>query len=193
VLLGIGAFALAFALLPALPPSLNPSHTSAIGGVSVGTAHAAAASATWNGRYIYTGGSLEWERVQAAIDRVVASLHLVSRAIARARLVEVSEPYDALRLEITSGEIRVALGGHPVVSPRDGSAVRTRTPNGTRASVRQEIHGRELVQVLHTRSGTRHNLFRLSADGERLEARVRIAADRLPEELHYVLTYRRVR
>jgi hypothetical protein len=116
--------------------------------------------------------------VVAAIDEVVSSLNVVSRNLARARLLEASTPYAALNLEVSANEISVALDDHQVVSPRSGEAVRTSTPTGVRAAVRQQLFGRSLIQVLHTRSGTRQNRFQLSADGARLAVEVRIAAER---------------
>ena len=154
-------------------------------------AHAASAAAAWNGLYVFVGGDAERRRVVAAIDEVVSSLNVVSRNLARARLLEASTPYAALNLEVSANEISVALDDHQVVSPRSGGAVRTSTPTGVRAAVRQQLFGRSLIQVLHTRSGTRQNRFQLSADGARLAVEVRIAAERLPHELEYTLSYRR--
>jgi hypothetical protein len=154
-------------------------------------ARAATAATTWRGRYVFAGGDSEQRLIVTAIDTALTSVNPVARAVARDRLLEASAPYARLRFEVSANEIRVSLDDHAVVSPRSGEAVRSSTPTGLRAAVRQRLDGRNLVQVLHTRSGTRQNHFRLSADGTRLAVDVRIAADRLPEAIEYTLSYRR--
>ena len=158
-----------------------------------GRSSAAATPTSWNGEFSYAGGPAESSALHSAIEFAISTLNPISRRVARARLQSATEIYPTLRIRVEADEIHVSLGTHPVVSPRDGGAIRGTSPNGTRASIRQEVRGHELVQVLHTRSGTRRNRMRLDRLGRQLSLETNISASRLPSDIHYVLTYRRTR
>ncbi len=147
------------------------------------------------GRYRLKSPANAGSTIRTAIDRALQSLPIMSRPMARARLLRSCTPHRRLRIKIDdhsggSSLVQVWFDAH-AVNARVGTSRTQRSPAGERARVLHELSGATLTQTFETIHGTRIHTLRATPSGQ-LELRVRLKNKHLKRDIRYSLTYDRV-
>ena len=130
--------------------------------------------------------------ISAAIDKAIASMNFVVRPIARSRLGKTNPPYDHIRIGLPESQIELTLGANKTMRmPADGGKVKWTRLDGEVIDISASSRPQQIVQTLQAKDGQRVNAFKLSADGKTLTLEVWVTSERLPEAVHYSLTYLR--
>jgi hypothetical protein len=145
--------------------------------------------AGWAGTFAYAGGTSERAALEHAIERATDSMGPLARRIARNRLESEMRPDPRIVVRVdgpmvgigAEGTWRTILDGPARTFDEDGDHYRV-VHRSTAQGVLQVIEG-DSVRILKT--------YALSRDGTRMRVSVTFAHERLPQPIHFVLTYRR--
>jgi hypothetical protein len=153
----------------------------------------AAAPAGWKallGSYRHAGGDGDRAARDRAIDRVVAEMSVLVRAIVRNRLKSTNPINPKLQLSADAHHLTVKLGARTYSAPLDGSPVTVTGITGDELELRHHVTPTHIEQRFTGPDGGRVNTFTLHH--KRLVMSVRVFSPRLPKDLTYKLTYARV-
>ncbi|MGE0785693.1 MAG: hypothetical protein AB7S26_08395 [Sandaracinaceae bacterium] len=147
----------------------------------------------FEGHYAFAGGERERQRLREAIDSVVDHLDFFIREIARGEIHRAIRPEPDIRLHSVRGDaVRLSLGGWgPLDVQLDGRVRSVRGPDGNDTQLRATLRDGHIRLVQESSRGRRENVLSLSTDRRWLYLRVTVAADQLPEDIRYRLSYRR--
>lgn len=145
------------------------------------------------GSFVYVGGEREIAAKDAAIEKATDSMFFATRGIARGKLRDRTEVRKTIGFSFSNGNIvATAAGTAPAISPETGASANYKTNDGSIATLSQRItpDGR-ITQSFSADGGTRTAVFTLSADGTTISAAYTIQSSKIPQPVHYTLTYRR--
>ena len=151
---------------------------------------AASGESQFTGHYTLDAGASD--NIQQSIDRTIAPMNVIIRAIARRRLRETNDAYDSVTLDCAGDRISIQFEhAAPVVVPATGAVIKWTDEDGETFDVSAKLVGRSIEQVFAASDGVRTNRYTLSADGASLTMNVAVQAPRLPGPLTYKLVFRR--
>jgi len=142
------------------------------------------------GRYRFVGGQAQRAGIARAVEDVVARMGVLSRGIARKRLLAASEIPSTIEIAADGDLVTVAIDGRRHVARLGGKSVRVRGRDGKRSHMRYRMHERSLVQVFDASEGDRINTFS-PREGGGITLHVTIRSPKLPADVRYRLSYRR--
>lgn len=137
------------------------------------------------GTYRYRGGK---SSVGDAIDTVVDEMSVISRGIARKRLVASNRVPSRVVISQIGDEVTVRFDGRAYVADLGGESRRVRAASGEVSRLRYQLRDGALRQTFRTDEGERTNTFTRQPDG-RLTMSVRIHSGKLPADVRYRLTF----
>lgn len=135
--------------------------------------------------------------VPAAIERAVAQMSFLTRAIGRSRLRATNQPPADVRIALPSDSVVVHYAGQPELrARRDGAPREWRNTAGepfeARVTLSTAPEGRlTLRQSFTADDGQRENTWTLDAAGTTLTLDVQVSSPRLPQPLRYRQVFRR--
>ncbi len=135
--------------------------------------------------------------VPAAIERAVAQMSFLTRAIGRSRLRATNQPPADVRIALPSDSVVVHYAGQPELrARRDGSPREWRNAAGEPFEARVTLSaspdgGVTLRQRFSADDGQRENTWALDAAGATLTLDVQVSSPRLPQPLRYRQVFRR--
>lgn len=168
--------------------------------VLAGLIPSAVSAQTANLRGNWTINTQQSDDLNAAINRTVSKMNVVTRQIARPRLRSTNTAYRTLALQYDQNNVRVDMAGRPSVSsPANGQPVlwqrstggTCREMKGDCVRVSTEWTGGNLTQTFQAEDGRRVNQYSVSADGRTMTMNVTVTSPRLPAPLTYKLVYNR--
>ena len=131
------------------------------------------------------------DSVEDVIDRGVGLLPWYKRPFARGRLRKATKPAAWVSIEPAPDTLRIRTEVDDLRIPWEGGIQDWRWKPDDYVDVTASWDGDDLLQDFRGSDGSRYNRYVLSADGRRLELRVRIESDQLGEPLRYRLFYAR--
>ncbi len=148
-----------------------------------------------SGEFVYIGGEKEVAAWNAAIEKATDDMFFAIRRIARGRIRESTSIAQRVRIAFGNGNISVfAAGDPPAVSPDNGKPINHKSREGDAVKLSQQITADDrLTQNFVTEDGERTVRFTVSPDGGTLSVSHTIRASRLPQDIHWTLTYQRAR
>jgi hypothetical protein len=147
---------------------------------------------SFHGSFVFTQDQAELTSMNHAIDRVVDQLNLFIREIARSEIRRRITPEHRIRLAVQGDRVTVSFDQWgPVELAIGGPGRQVQGPAGDRIRASVSFRGGRLIERRIAARGSRTNVFRLSADAQRLHMEVRIASEQLPAHIRYRLSYRR--
>lgn len=135
--------------------------------------------------------------VPAAIERAVAQMSFLTRAIGRSRLRATNQPPADVRFALPPDSVVVHYAGQPELrARRDGAPREWRNAAGepfeARVTLGVSPDGRvTLRQRFSADDGQRENIWALDASGATLTLDVQVSSPRLPQPLRYRQVFRR--
>lgn len=141
------------------------------------------------GRYVLM--AQDGERIETAIDAVVAKMNFIKRPIARSRLKKTNPLSQRIAIARTTSHIEIAFDDHVRVQmPVSGAPAKWKRDDGELLDVSAVWESGALVQTFKAEDGQRINTYRLKAERD-LTLDVEVTSDQLPSPLRYRLLYRR--
>jgi hypothetical protein len=129
------------------------------------------------------------QRVNHAIDQVVAQMSYFRRSFAMRRLRDRNPIRDEVRTEVSPGFVTVVYGQERHRTPI-GQWTNV-TAAGEPAELRHELVGDRIVQTFRTNEGQKQTEFVFSPDGRMVRLDITVESPQLPVPLRYSLPYRR--
>lgn len=131
------------------------------------------------------------DNVEKAIDKAVAPMNFVVKAIARGRLQKVNQPYHHIVIG-TGSKLSVQTDARAPIAAASGATIKwTRPEDGEKLDVTMRLAGNRLEEDFVSPDGKRVNVFEPSADGKKLVMAVTVTSPRLPKPLTYRIAYKR--
>jgi hypothetical protein len=186
----LGLFVLASVGAAMLPPALV-----AQSGAQPAAAEMRGDPSRLSGRFVRDAAASD--DVPAAIERAVAQMSLLTRAIGRSRLRATNQPPADVRFALPPDSVVVHYAGQPEFrARRDGSPREWRNTAGepfeARATLSAATDGRVVLrQSFSADDGRRENTWTLDATGTALTLDVQVSSPRLPQPLRYRHVFRR--
>jgi hypothetical protein len=150
----------------------------------VDTATVARFAGEWQGQATATA------TVEQAVKQVTDSMSVLTRGIARGRLLKANAAPARIRMQQDGGALRIQFEDRPAVTlPLSGSSVK----DGER-TMRLEPEGETgaaLRQIGETDQGRRVNVYRLGPGADAMTMAVTVTSPRLPSPLTYTLSFTR--
>ena len=143
-----------------------------------------------NGEYRYGGGETQKNRVAEAVEAVVSQMSVISRGIARKRLLAGATPVRAVELRIDGSDVTAVFDGRRYQAKLGGAAVDVTSASGDRLKFKVRRRKDQLMLAFTGDRGGKTYVMRVD-DKDRLRMRVTIHSSSLPESVVYQLTYRR--
>jgi hypothetical protein len=146
-----------------------------------------------SGRWVYAGDDAEGQRRLDAIEATVRQMSWVARGMARKRIrasTPIHEWYE-FRFEDRTVTI-VEAGGDAFSTPGGGRAFEVPRSQGGPATLTRTWDDGALRSHWRQKKGEGTELYRVSEDGMTMKVTVIIASKRLPSDVVYELTYRRL-
>lgn len=142
---------------------------------------------------VYSGEDQQ-QKIEAAIEAVVAKMNFIKRPIARSRLKKTNPSYARIAIATTDGVLEVQFDDRKPIRMRgDGRPTEWTREDGEVFNVSAKEQDRTLVQIFEAEDGVRTNTFELGTDGRELLLHVRISSPQLPQPVEYTLTYTKAR
>jgi hypothetical protein len=146
------------------------------------------------GRWVYAGDEQQRQARLDAIEGTVSEMSWIARGMARKRITAstpIHQQYDF----IVDDDGNVTIGedgfeGH--TAPWDGTPVEIAKDQGGPATLTRAVADGGLRSHWQQKKGAGTEIYRVSADAATLTVTVIISSPRLPSEVRYQLTYRRV-
>lgn len=127
----------------------------------------------------------------AAIDALVQEMSMFVRPFARTRLNRATKPCEELSFWTVGERIATRCDDEPaIIDAPDGVPIDWTSNSGETYSVSLEVRGDALVQTFSSDAGRRTNLYRVS--GGKLNLQVTVSSEKLPRDLSYTRTFRKV-
>ncbi len=147
----------------------------------------------YQGSFVFVGGEREREAVDAAADEVLEPVSVLLRGLARKRLEEGLVIIEMYAFTVEKDGVTITAPPYdPRWSPVDGRSVYF-SVDGRRISIRRLVMGgRTLWERAARGKSSRQNVYRLSADGTRLQVDVTVSHPRLPADVTFSLSYERI-
>lgn len=143
-----------------------------------------------NGEFRYGGGEAQKNRAAEAVEAVVDQMSLVSRGIARRRLLESTAPVRAVELRIDGSDVTAVFDGRRYQAKLGGAAVKVTGASGDPLEFKVRRRKDQLMLAFTGDRGGKTYVMRVD-DKDRLRMRVTIHSSSLPDSVVYQLTYRR--
>jgi hypothetical protein len=125
----------------------------------------------------------------AAIDDLVSSMNMLSRGIARGRLVDGNPIAEEISIGAVGNKLKVSMDEREYAAPMDGQPAKVKGVTGDELDMHFTI-GSELVQTFA--GNGRGKVYSYRLDGkDTLKIKVTVSSDQLPKDLVYELTYKR--
>ncbi len=145
-------------------------------------------------RFRFSGGEAEERARLEAIDACVDEMSFIARPFARSRLRKATQISREIAFDVSEAVLAIEESDAPAKTvPLTGGPVQWRSPEGEDLRLSLRRSGERLILRSEADEGGEERILRLSPDGRRLTIDVTIFADRLPEPIHYRLTYHRLR
>ncbi|MFO0550376.1 MAG: hypothetical protein U0271_18420 [Polyangiaceae bacterium] len=144
----------------------------------------------YHGSYQYAGGDKEREARDAAIEDVISGLNPLVRSIARDRLTAAMAIDKAIGISSDATNLTVTQDAQVYAAPLSGSAVKVKGLTGDDLNLSYAVSSAKLEQKFVGDEGGRTNTYTRS--GDQLVMNVRVFSDKLPKDLKYKLTYKKV-
>jgi hypothetical protein len=141
------------------------------------------------GDYRYSGGSGQRKSVTNAIDDVADEMSVISRNIARNRLMKANKIPAHIEIASDGAAITVRMDGKAYTAKLGGPSVKIRD-QGQSSRLRYELRGDSLYMFLAGADGSRTNIFTPRDDGKGVTMRVTMKSEKLPDTIGYWLSYR---
>ena len=143
------------------------------------------------GTYDYAGGDAEKKKLADTIDAVVGKMSVITRGVARKRLLQGNAPTREVTITLAPKKVTVARTDKPPTSaPDDGTKVRQQTTAGQQ-DVSFTVADGSIVQTMTGSASKSVNRFSLGPDGNTLTIKTQITSSHLPEAVSYSMTYKR--
>lgn len=144
-------------------------------------------------RFRFSGDEAEERARLEAIDACVDEMSFIARPFARSRLRKATEISREIAFDVSEAVLAIEESDEPRKTvPLTGRPVAWRSPDGEDLRLSLRRAGERLILRSEADEGGEERVLRLSPDGRRLTIDVTIFADRLPEPIHYRLTYHRL-
>ena len=150
---------------------------------------AEAAEKAFLGTYDHSGGDKEREARDKAIDDVVSGMNIVSRTIARERLISANVIAATVKISSDTTSLTIALDSRVYTAPLSGTSVKVTGITGDKLDLSYVISEGKIEQRFTGDGRGRTNTFTKS--GDQLTMSVRVYATQLPKDLRYKLTYKK--
>ncbi len=159
---------------------------------SASASAAPAARDRFAGTYTFSGGDKERKGIDLAIGRAISSLFFMAKPFAIRQLHAKTAVKNSVGFSFANGKVvSTASDAAPAASPDDGTPV-PYVVDGESLRLSQTVDASgHLIQIFSSSQGSRTNDYTLSADGKTLTMTVTVASPRLPQSVHYALTYTR--
>jgi len=141
------------------------------------------------GRYQYAGGQAQRGRAAEAVEAVVDQMNLISRGIARRRLLSGIEPPSTVEIEIDAKRVVTTIDGRTYQAELGGRAKRVTGSSGETLKFKVRSRRDQLLLEFRGDKGGKKYVMRIDGRG-RLQMRVTIFSASLPASVVYPLTYR---
>jgi hypothetical protein len=165
-------------------------------GVAVGVvaaANDAEVMSRLEGRWVYGGGEPERQARQNAIEETVSQMSWIARGMARKRITASTVIHEHYVITLNGGTVTIAeddFKGHS--APWNGTEVEIAKDQGGPATLTRSVDDGGLRSHWHQKRGAGTEIYCVSKDGESMVVTVIVSSPRLPSEVSYELTYRRV-
>lgn len=135
----------------------------------------------------------ESESVDDKVDRAVAHINFLIRGFAARRLRAANQPIERMEIRYPGDTVRISLrrSEPPILTPRDGTPVDYRRPDGEVVRVRTELAPGMIDQFFDSADGAKRMVYRMRRDGL-LALDVEVLSDRLNEPFLYTWVFRPV-
>ncbi len=133
------------------------------------------------------------DKVEAAIERGIASMSFIARPAARGLLRKRNGVPAEIGISRQGDQLRMERPGRPTITGGwDGRPIPYTPPDGEKTQVSYKLAGGALEETFVAKDGVRTNTFEWSAKDALLYLRVRLTAERLPKPIEYRLAYERL-
>lgn len=145
------------------------------------------------GNFVYAGGQTERSSREKAVDSIVNEMNALIRALARRRLLEVTQPWPRLSFKVSGPTLSITRSDKiPSTVELGGGSVAFTNKWGDQVNVRRRFSKGTIIEVIGDGNSGQTNTYRLTPDGKRLRVRCTIKSPRLPGDIIFGLTYKRV-
>lgn len=137
--------------------------------------------------------------INAAIERAVREMNLLTRSIGRRRLQGTNQPPASVRFALAADSVFILFAGQPEVrARRNGTPRPWRNAAGEEFTLRVTVvndpdGGVTVRQSFDAEDGRRENTWRLDPSGAVLRLDVTVSSPRLPQPLRYRQVFDRAR
>ena len=142
------------------------------------------------GEFRYSGGAAQKERAAEAVESVVGQMSVLSRGIARKRLLESAKPVRSVELRLDGSDVTAVFDGRRYRAKLGGAAVEVTGVSGDALSFKVRKRKDQLMLAFSSDRGGKTYVLRVD-DKDRLRMRVTIHSSSLPASVVYQLTYKR--
>ncbi len=150
-----------------------------------------ASAAVVLGAFTFAGGEAERFARRRAIDAVTDAMSVFVRGIARARIERSTAIAERVSVARAGTRTVVSFDDRSYATEADGVGVEVTSATGERVILVHRWHDGVLEQTFAGKEGRRINLLRMREG--RLVIDSRIVSKRLPQEIHFELSYARAR
>jgi hypothetical protein len=141
------------------------------------------------GHYAFSGGAAQRGKIADAVEAVVGEMSLISRGIARDRLLESSRPPSSIGIVLDGKKLLVMFGARVYTTKLGAPSVRVTGSSGDDLDFRAWVRGEQLRLEFRGKKGGKTYVMRKDAR-DRLRLHVTIFSSSLPKDVVYDLTYR---
>ncbi len=143
------------------------------------------------GRWRYVGGQAQRARAAAAADWATEPMNVLVRGIVRSMLkTRIRSP--SFTISITDTHIDIDHGVDHIRAPRVGKPVPWTNEHGDRSTVRHRVIRDRILQHIVNAQGDRQHVFVGNRAENSMTLYCTIRAARLPRDVDYRFSYRRV-
>lgn len=154
-------------------------------------------NAALNGTWQLEGSLQEnQQRVQQTVEQAISTLTPDIQRLARARIAESTQVPTAITIQAAPSQIRVEFGGEGgrTFETPPGQAQNVFSHSGVRARVTQLFRpDGGIEQQFRATDGMQYNFLIPQPDGQHLNLDVLMQSPRLPSDLRFRVSYRKVR
>jgi len=157
--------------------------------LSLAAATALAQGESLEGTYQLTiDGEAAQQRIERAIESATDDMGPLRETIAANRLEDRNPAIDWLTIDLREDTIWIRYGDESFDLPR-GHFGDVPVPGGETAQARARIRGGTLLVDWRMEDGRRHDVFELN--GDTLQLTLRTTSEKLPDDVQYLLPFRR--
>ncbi|MCA9654240.1 MAG: hypothetical protein H6712_16330 [Myxococcales bacterium] len=146
---------------------------------------------TFEGKFHFSGGQKERDRVAEAVEEAVQALLPFLHDLARKRLSAANTIPETVTMTMKGDELELRYGNlEPMRAPLDGSVRYWHNHEGARVKIKLEQRGNTLVQTTWNSGGRRIMRWTLGEDGKHLRLHSTMSSPQLPVSIDYRLSFR---